>query len=143
MTRRYIRILNTPSRTTISASKLFKVFLATTLTSAVTRTIVTIINDPSSVITLLSTSIPRTSSFYLSYFVLQGLGVSTRILVSVMGFLTTPLLAKTLGSTPRKIWQRWNQLSGVGWGTLYPVYTNLLVIGTDLSIFSIDVLIVL
>ena len=114
--------------------QVIQVFLATALTSAVTNTIVTLINDPSSVITLLSTSIPRTSTFYLSYFILQGLGVSTRILVDVTGLFTTPLLAKALGSTPRKIWQRWNQLSRVGWGTLYPVYTNLLVIGSYLSI---------
>ena len=106
-----------------------QVFLATTLTSAVSRTIAMIIDDPSSAITLISTSIPRASSFYLSYFVLQGLGVATRILVDVTGLLGTPLVAKVLGSTPRKIFQTWNQLYDVGWGTLYPVYTNLFVIG--------------
>ena len=108
-----------------------QVFLATTLTSAVSSTIVAIINDPGSVISLLSTSIPRASCFYLSYFVLQGLGVSTWILANTTGLFTTPLFAKALDSTPRKIWQTWNQLGDVGWGTLYPVYTNLFVIGRD------------
>jgi len=109
--------------------QVIQVFLVTTLSSAASSAVASIINNPASVTTLLSTSIPRASNFYLSYFILQGLGVFAGTLVGIAGLFVTPLLVKILGSTPRKIWQRWNKLSAVGWGTLYPVYTNLFVIG--------------
>lgn len=108
--------------------QIIQAFLVTTLTSAASSAVTEIIDHPSSVTTLLSTSIPRASNFYLSYFILLGLGVFAGTLVGIAGLFITPLLVKILGSTPRKIWQRWNQLSGVGWGTLYPVYTSLFVI---------------
>jgi hypothetical protein len=108
--------------------QIIQVFLVTTLTSAASSAVTEIIDNPSSVTTLLSTSIPRASNFYLSYFILLGLGVFAGTLVGIAGLFITPLLVKILGSTPRKIWQRWNQLSGVGWGTLYPVYTGLFVV---------------
>jgi len=112
--------------------QVIQVFLVATLSSAASSAVASIINKPGSVTTLLSTNIPRASNFYLSYFVLQGLGVFAGTLVGIAGLFVTPLLARILGSTPRKIWQRWNQLSAVGWGTLYPVYTNLFVIGLSL-----------
>lgn len=111
------------------AFQVIQVFLVTTLTSAASSAVTEIIDDPTSVTSLLSTSIPRASNFYLSYFIVQGLGVFASTLVGISGLFVTPLLVKFLASTPRKIWQRWNQLGGVGWGTLYPVYTNLFVIG--------------
>lgn len=109
--------------------QVIQVFLVTTLSSSAASAVTSIIDNPTSVTSLLSTSLPRASNFYLSYFILQGLGVFAGTLVSISGLFVTPLLVKILGSTPRKIWQKWNQLSGVGWGTLYPVYTNLFVIG--------------
>lgn len=111
-----------------------QVFLVTTLTSAASSAVTSIINNPTSVTSLLSTSIPRASNFYLAYFVLQGLAVFAGTLVGIAGLFVTPLLVKILGSTPRKIWKRWNQLSGLGWGTLYPIYTNLFVVGMSLSL---------
>lgn len=38
------------------------------------------------------------------------------------------ILGKILDTTPRKMYKRWISLSGLGWGTLFPVYTNLFVI---------------
>jgi len=110
------------------AFQVIQAFIVTTLSSAASSAVVTIIQDISKVTSLLSTSIPRASNFYLSYIILQGLAVFAGTLVGIAGLIVTPLLVRILGSTPRKIWQRWNQLGGVGWGTLYPIYTNLMVI---------------
>lgn len=38
------------------------------------------------------------------------------------------VLGKLLDKTPRKMYKRWISLSGIGWGTLFPIYTNLFVI---------------
>ena len=110
------------------AFQVVQAFIVTTLSSAASSAVVTIIQHPTDIPTLLSTSIPRAANFYLSYITLQGLAVFAGTLVSISGLIVTPLLVRILGSTPRKIWQRWNQLSGVGWGTLYPIYANMMVI---------------
>jgi calcium permeable stress-gated cation channel len=116
------------------AFQVVQVFLVTTLTSAISGSIMDIIKTPSSAIKILASSIPTANNFYLSYMVLQGLGVVSGMLASVAGLVVKPLLAKFLGSTPRKLFLRWNSLSALNYGTVYPIYTNLLVIGTPLSI---------
>ncbi|KAI9728060.1 MAG: hypothetical protein M1834_007874 [Cirrosporium novae-zelandiae] len=110
------------------AFQVVQVFLVTTLTSAATAAIVQIINDPSSVTTLLASSLPKASNFYISYFILQGMSMSSGAILNIVGFALFIVLGKLLDSTPRKMYQRWANLSGLGWGTVYPVWTNLCVI---------------
>jgi hypothetical protein len=106
-----------------------QVFLVATLGSAASASAGQIAENPSSAPSLLSSSLPKASNFYLSYFILQGLGVFSGILVGIAGLVITPLLVKLLGSTPRKIFLKWNALGKVQMGTVFPIYTNLLVIG--------------
>lgn len=105
-----------------------QVFLVATLGAAAPSIAQAVIKNPGSIVNTLSGSIPTASNFYLSYFILQGLGVVSGILVGIAGLFITPLLVKFLGSTPRKIFLKWNTLAGVGWGVVYPIYTNLFVI---------------
>jgi hypothetical protein len=109
--------------------QIVQVFLVASLGAAATSSITKIINNPSSVTKLLSTELPKASNFYLSYFILQGLGVFAGLLVGIAGLFITPLLVKILGSTPRKIFLKWNKLASVQMGTVFPIYTNLLIIG--------------
>lgn len=111
------------------AFQVIQVFLVATLSSAATSAVQSIISNPASVTTLLSTSLPKASNFYLSYIILQGLGIVSSLLVGLAGLFITPILVKILGNTPRKIFTRWNKLATVSWGVVYPVYTNLMVIG--------------
>ena len=41
-----------------------------------------------------------------------------------------------MDNTPRKRWERWISLSSYGWGSLYPVYTNLAVIAVAYAIIA-------
>jgi len=118
------------------AFQVIQVFLVTTLTSAASGAVSDILKKPSTAASLLSTQLPKASNFYLSYLVLQGLGVFAGMLVGIAGLFITPILAKFLGSTPRKLFQRWNRLAGLSWGTVYPVYVNLLVIAIAYSIIA-------
>jgi hypothetical protein len=111
------------------AFQIIQVFLVATLGSAASSAAADIVKDPTSVTSILSTRIPLASNFYLSYFILQGLGVVSGLLVGIAGLFITPILVKILGSTPRKIFLKWNQLAGVGWGQVFPIMTNLFVIG--------------
>ncbi|KAF2459070.1 hypothetical protein BDY21DRAFT_283308 [Lineolata rhizophorae] len=105
-----------------------QVFLVATLGSAASSAVGTVLDDPSSAANLLSSSIPKASNFYLAYFILQGLGVVSGLLVGLVGLILFKVLGWLLDSTPRKMYQRWTRLSGMGWGTVYPVFTNLFVI---------------
>ena len=106
-----------------------QVFLVATLGSAASASVGKIIKNPTSVTTLLSTSLPLASNFYLSYFIVQGLGVVAGLLVGLVGLIIAKVLSKLLDSTPRKMYKRWTELAGLGWGTVFPIYTNLFVIG--------------
>ena len=71
--------------------------------------------------TLLATSLPRSSNFYISYFILQGLTFASGALLQIAGLVLFHLLGKILDTTPRKMYTRWSSLSGLGWGTIFPV----------------------
>ena len=109
--------------------QVIQVFLITTLTSGATASGVAIFKNPSSATTLLAQSLPKASNFYISYFILQGLSVSASALAQVVGVILFTLLGKLLDSTPRKMYNRFVTLSGLGWGTVFPVWTLLTVIG--------------
>lgn len=111
------------------AFQVVQVFLVTTLASGAGSAAVLIIQNPGSIFSLLAGSVPTASNFYLSYFIIQGLGVVSGLLTSIAGLFVTPLLAKFLGSTPRKLFMQWNKLKILNYGTVFPIYTNLLVIG--------------
>lgn len=111
------------------AFQVVQVFLVATLGSAASSAIQEIIKDPLRVTDLLSTQIPKASNFYLAYFILQGLGVVAGLLVGLAGLIIAIILSKILDKTPRKLFRRWTRLSALGWGTVFPIYTNLFVIG--------------
>ena len=111
------------------AFQVIQVFLVTTLTSAASASVTSIICKPTDAPTLLAKNIPKASNFYVSYFVLQGLTISSAKLLGIVGLILFRLLGKILDTTPRKMYRRWSTLSDLGWGTVFPVFTNLTVIG--------------
>jgi len=113
-----------------------QVFLVTTMTSAASAAIPSIIENPASVTALLSDALPKASNFYISFMILQGLSISAGALVQVVGLILYKLLGMLLDNTPRKMYNRWAGLSGLGWGTVFPVYTNLCVIALSYSIIA-------
>ena len=110
--------------------QVIQVFLITTIASSAAATAAQIKDDPSSVTTILAQSLPKASNFYISFFILQGLEGSSSGVLQIVGVILFLILGKFLDNTPRKIYKRWSTLSGLGWGTVFPVYTNLTVIGT-------------
>ncbi|KAF5098088.1 hypothetical protein D0Z00_002175 [Geotrichum galactomycetum] len=113
-----------------------QVFLVTTLSSGAAAVIQDIINEPSSAMSLLASNIPKASNFYISYFLLQGFTIAGGALLQIVALILFHVLSTLLDNTPRKIWNRWNLLSTTGWGTVFPVYTNLAVIAITYSIIS-------
>ncbi|KAI9375776.1 hypothetical protein BJX61DRAFT_493031 [Aspergillus egyptiacus] len=110
-----------------------QVFLVVTLASSAASVVTDIINDPTSAAFLLANKIPTASNFYISYIVLQGLSFSSGALLQITGLILGKVLGRILDNTPRKMYSRWSNLAGLGWGTVYPVFTMLVVIAITYS----------
>ena len=110
------------------AFQVIQVFLVNSIASGVIGSLKYILPNPTSAPAFLAQQLPTASNFYLSYFILQGLGSVSGILVAIVGLVIFFVLGKFLDSTPRKLLTRWISLSAPGLGTVYPIYTNLFVI---------------
>ncbi|SLM34013.1 Protein of unknown function DUF3779, phosphate metabolism [Lasallia pustulata] len=119
------------------AFQVIQVFLVTTLASSAAATVTQITSGGAgSVTSILSQNLPKASNFYISYFILQGLTLSAGTVLQLVGLILYRVLGKLLDSTPRKMYKRFVSLSGLGWGTLFPVFTNLCVIAITYSIIA-------
>ena len=110
------------------AFQVVQVFLVTTLSSAITKAITPILNNPGSVTSLLANNLPLASNFYIAFFILQGLTLSSGAVLQIVGLILSKVLGKILDTTPRKMYKRFSSLAGLGWGTVFPIFTNFLVI---------------
>ena len=113
--------------------QLIQVFLIRTLTDTASKAIIEIADNPSSVFSTLSTAIPTSSNFYISYFILQGIQIATSVITQVVGCIIFNLLYKYLTGTPRAMYSKWTQLSAISWGSTLPVYTTIAVISESCS----------
>jgi len=118
------------------AFQVIQVFLVTTMTSAASSVGAQIAEDPMSATSILANNIPKASNFYISFMILQGLAISSGALIQVVGLILYKLLGMLFDNTPRKQWSRWSSLSGLGWGTVFPVYTNITVIAITYSMIA-------
>ncbi|KAK2672339.1 Calcium-dependent channel, 7TM region, putative phosphate [Fusarium oxysporum f. sp. vasinfectum] len=116
--------------------QVLQVFLVQTLANSFVSSIATIVKDPSQVFSMLSSSIPTASNFYISYFIVQGLTIAVGVLTQVVGCIIFNILYKFLTSTPRSMYNKWTTLSALTWGSLLPVYTNIAVISIVYAVIA-------
>ncbi|KAM0321504.1 hypothetical protein ACHAQA_010072 [Verticillium albo-atrum] len=116
--------------------QLIQVFLITTISSSAVSAAKGIVDNPSSVFEILSTALPKSSQFYVSYFIVQGLGIAAGVISQVVGFIIFTLIYKLLSSTPRSMYNKWAQLSAISWGSVMPVYTNIAVISISYAVIA-------
>ncbi|PYH88204.1 DUF221 domain protein [Aspergillus ellipticus CBS 707.79] len=110
-----------------------QVFLVTTLTSAASAATAQIIKNPLSAKDLLAENLPKATNFYISYFLLQGLTMSSMALVQVASAVVFKFITTFFDRTPRRLYKKWAALSGIGWGNVFPVFTNMGVIAITYS----------
>ncbi|KAH7383788.1 hypothetical protein BKA66DRAFT_569988 [Pyrenochaeta sp. MPI-SDFR-AT-0127] len=116
------------------AFQVVQVFLVATLSSAITSVINDVLDNPGIVLKLLAENLPKASNFYISYFILLGLSSAAGTLLNIGGFVVVVLLGRVLpGKTPRKIFEKLTKLSAPAWGSEFPKWTNLAVIGITYS----------
>ncbi|ODQ82453.1 hypothetical protein BABINDRAFT_169766 [Babjeviella inositovora NRRL Y-12698] len=117
------------------AFQVVHVFLITTVTSSATSVVTLIIEHPQDAMTLLASGLPKSSNFFVSYLLLQGLSVAGGALLQIATLVMFYIMG-LLDTTPRKKWTRWTSLSSFSWGTAFPVHTNLAVITLSYAIIS-------
>lgn len=100
-----------------------------TIGSSASALVKQISDNPGSITSVLAQKLPTVSNFYISYFIVQGLTVSAGVISQVVGFVIFKILYKFLAGTPRKMYQKWANLSAISWGSTLPVFTNIAVIG--------------
>ena len=115
------------------AFQVIQVFLITTFTSGAAAVTTQVVNNPTSAPRLLAENLPKASNFYLSYFILYGLAQAAAQLLNIVALLLFVILGRLLDKTPRKMYNRWTKLAGLGWGSEYPKWTNLGVIALSYS----------
>ncbi|KAF4621917.1 hypothetical protein G7Y89_g14426 [Cudoniella acicularis] len=118
------------------AFQVVQVFLITTFSSGAASVVTQIINDPGSATTLLAENLPKASNFFISYIIVQGLGIAAGNLLNIGALATFTVLGKLLDKSPRKMFKRYITLGGLGWGSLYPKFGNLGVIAITYSIIA-------
>lgn len=104
--------------------QVIQVFLVTTFSSGAAAVVTDIIKDPTGAPSLLAQNLPKASNFYISYFILFGLMTAALQVLNIVPLLFVLILGKILDKTPRKMYNRYVNLAGLGWGSLYPKFTS-------------------
>lgn len=108
-------------------------FVQVFLTVAVSASATTIINNLAhgveSIPLVLASNLPKTSNYFFSYLLVQGLSISANQLAQILKLLGSLYRSMNRDASPRRQWQRRKAAFDLQWGTLIPVFTNLACIG--------------
>ena len=118
------------------AFQVIQVFFIESIASGSFKSLLTILETPSQAPSALANGLPGASNFYIAYFILQGLGSVSGLLVGLVGLIISMVLPRLLDTTPRKMFIRWRSLSPFTLGTTFPVFTGLFVIAIAYSIIA-------
>ncbi|KAB8292921.1 hypothetical protein EYC80_007286 [Monilinia laxa] len=122
------------TQSTYFVFQVVQVFLVTTITSAASAAFEKILENPTSVRSLLSQNLPKSSNFYVSYFILQGLAMSATRLLQLPALIRHLMFQNE--QNPRLMINKWHKIRVVHWGAVYPVFTNMGVIAITYSLIS-------
>ncbi|KAF9448040.1 DUF221-domain-containing protein [Macrolepiota fuliginosa MF-IS2] len=111
-------------------------FLIVTLSAGIIAALGPLVSNPTSIPNILATELPKASTFFLTYIILQGLSGTAGGFLQIVPLIIYYVKLVLLGSTPRSVYNIKYVLRNVAWGTLFPVITLLCVISLAYSIIS-------
>ncbi|OCL10131.1 DUF221-domain-containing protein [Glonium stellatum] len=121
------------TQTWFFAFQVIQVFLVTTFTSGAAAVVTKIIQEPTMVPTLLAENLPKASNFYLTYFILQGTASAAQNVLNYSDLFEYLFYDMFLDKTPRDKYSRYTSMKGMGWGKVYPKFTNMAIIAIAYS----------
>ncbi|KAI9314996.1 hypothetical protein BX666DRAFT_1861683 [Dichotomocladium elegans] len=137
------RILSTlegiPQKSMVDLSLMHKYFfflfvdvvLVSTIAGGVFQALSALKDNPLSIINTLAETLPKASTFFITYVMLQAF-TSGQTLLQLVPLILSYLLP-FLGKTPRQIYMRKRTLSNIQLGTLIPQHTVIFVLGIEYS----------
>lgn len=87
-----------------------------------------IIKEPHMAPKLLAESLPKASNFYLAYFLIQGLTSAASNILNYSDLLEYLFYQYFWDKTPREKFASYSKMKGISYGSLFPKFTNFLVI---------------
>ncbi|KIY47384.1 DUF221-domain-containing protein, partial [Fistulina hepatica ATCC 64428] len=111
-------------------------FLIVAVSSGIIPAINQIVNDPTSIPTLLAEKLPLSSIFFLTYVLLQGLSGVAGGFLNIVSLIIYYAKLYILGSTPRAVYGIKYSLGSVTWGTTFPGIGLITAIALGYSIIS-------
>ncbi|KAK6214163.1 hypothetical protein LQW54_004589 [Pestalotiopsis sp. IQ-011] len=116
--------------------QLIQVFFVTALSSSATALIPSIISQPQEIPLLLAQNLPKSSRFYLTYFILQGLGSSASNILNQSDLIKYYLYDWFWHTTPSQKYQQYTSLKNLSFGKLYPKFTGMVIIALAYACIS-------
>lgn len=111
------------------AFQLIQLFLVTTFSSGAAAVATKIADQPKIIPKLLADNLPKASNFYLSYFIVQGIASSAQNIINYSDVMSYVFYDRVMDVTPRQKYDRLAFMRGMSWGSVYPKFANLTVIG--------------
>jgi hypothetical protein len=90
--------------------------------------------DPGSIPELLAKELPKSSNYYLSYFIVQGITSSADNLLSWSTLLQYITFGWLFDKTPRQKYNRYTSMKGIAWGKVFPKVINTFMISQSFNI---------
>ncbi len=116
-----------------------QLFLVVSISTGITSTIHTLLDNPISIPQTLAQNLPKSANYFFSYMILQALSISSGTLLQI-GSIIVIALFHFLDTTPREKVSRVLSRPAITWGTMIPVYTNFGAIGKILDSCKIPLL---
>ncbi|KAI1823777.1 DUF221-domain-containing protein [Xylaria intraflava] len=113
-----------------------QVFLVTAVFSGaatVVSELATRMQDPNSILELLATQLPKSSNYYLTYFMVQGITSAADNLLSSSDLFRHLSFEYWQDETPRQKFNRYTNLKEISWGQVYPKFANFAIIAITYS----------
>ncbi|KAI0182784.1 hypothetical protein EV127DRAFT_402005 [Xylaria flabelliformis] len=91
------------------------------------------LQDPASIPTLLARQLPKSSNYYLTYFIVQGTTSAADNILNYTSLLEYLFFDYLVDETPRQKFNRYTSMKGIAWGKVFPKFTNFAIIAIAYS----------
>lgn len=78
------------------------------------------LQDPTAIPTLLAKQLPKSSNYYLTYFIVQGITSAADNLLNYTDLLDYLFFEYLVDETPRQKFNRYTNVKGIAWGKVFP-----------------------
>ncbi|KAI0533422.1 hypothetical protein GGR58DRAFT_114691 [Xylaria digitata] len=82
---------------------------------------------------LLATQLPKSSNYYLTYFIVQGITSAADNLLNYSNVLDYLSVEYLIDETPRQKFNRYTNMKSIAWGEVFPKFTNFAIIAIAYS----------